>query len=146
MVAEELNLTEEESTEVDASKREFMKKFGKYAATAPLGMYLLMGPGASKAQASGSTCHRHGDFRIPKGNKCKIVKYKADGSMHHYTIEANTKRPFNNNRRFHVEVKVENGQKTISRITNARGKVKTLDTLTPFHRSMVEELLSMINC
>ncbi|WP_457595987.1 hypothetical protein [Hydrogenimonas sp.] len=40
--------------EVDEAKREFMTKFGKYAATAPLGMYLLMGPGASRAQASGS--------------------------------------------------------------------------------------------
>ncbi len=37
---------------VDEAKREFMKKFGKYAATAPVGMYLLMGAGASKAQAS----------------------------------------------------------------------------------------------
>ncbi len=45
--------------EVDEAKREFMIKYGKYAATAPLGMYLLMGPGASKAQASGSCRHRH---------------------------------------------------------------------------------------
>jgi len=46
--------------EVDEQKREFMKKFGTYAAAAPLGMYLLMGPGASKAQASAfvSTCYR----------------------------------------------------------------------------------------
>jgi len=41
-----------EKSEVDQTKREFMKKFGKYAAVAPVGMYLLMGPGASKAQAS----------------------------------------------------------------------------------------------
>ncbi len=41
-----------ERSEVDQTKREFMKKFGKYAAVAPVGMYLLMGPGASKAQAS----------------------------------------------------------------------------------------------
>ena len=36
----------------DEMKREFMKKFGKLAATAPVGMFMLMGPGASKAAAS----------------------------------------------------------------------------------------------
>ena len=46
--------------EVDEAKREFMIKYGKYAATAPLGMYLLMGPGASKAQASCSGGHHGG--------------------------------------------------------------------------------------
>ena len=45
--------------EIDEAKRDFMIKYGKFAATAPLGMYLLMGPGASKAQASGS-CGHHG--------------------------------------------------------------------------------------
>ena len=50
-MSEEMVRTEE-MAKVDEAKREFMKKFGKYAATAPLGMYLLMGPGASKAQAS----------------------------------------------------------------------------------------------
>gem|GEM_PF-4752710 len=40
---------------IDGVKREFMKKFGKYAATAPLGMYLLLGAGASKAQASSTS-------------------------------------------------------------------------------------------
>ncbi|BBG66318.1 hypothetical protein NNO_1615 [Hydrogenimonas sp.] len=44
---------------VDEAKREFMIKYGKFAASAPLGMYLLMGPGSSKAQASGS-CGHHG--------------------------------------------------------------------------------------
>ncbi len=42
--------------EVDAAKREFIKRFGKYAATAPMGMYLLMSPVSSHAQASGSSC------------------------------------------------------------------------------------------
>ncbi len=47
------NVTEiVDNEEVDQAKREFMKKFGKYAAVAPVGMYMLMGPGASKAQAS----------------------------------------------------------------------------------------------
>ena len=36
----------------DEMKREFMKKFGKLAAAAPVGMFMLMGPGASKAAAS----------------------------------------------------------------------------------------------
>ncbi len=49
-------------SEIDEAKRDFMIKYGKFAATAPLGMYLLMGPGASKAQASGS-CGRHGRHR-----------------------------------------------------------------------------------
>ncbi|WP_456452204.1 hypothetical protein [Hydrogenimonas sp.] len=64
-------LERQEVAEVDAAKRDFMKKFGKYAATAPLGMYLLMGPGASKAQASGSNCWPypgHGGFPWPGGN------------------------------------------------------------------------------
>ncbi len=33
-------------------RREFLEKFGKLAAVAPVGMFILMGPGASKAQAS----------------------------------------------------------------------------------------------
>lgn len=49
--------------EVDTKKREFMKKFGKYAATAPVGMYMLMTPSAS-AHASSSTHHK------PRGRKC----------------------------------------------------------------------------
>ncbi len=36
----------------DELRREFMKKFGRLAATVPAGMFLLMGPGASRAQAS----------------------------------------------------------------------------------------------
>ena len=36
----------------DEMKREFIKKFGKLAASAPVGMFMLMGPGASKAAAS----------------------------------------------------------------------------------------------
>ena len=52
--------------EIDEAKRDFMIKYGKFAATAPLGMYLLMGPGASKAQASGS-CGRHSHRRRRNG-------------------------------------------------------------------------------
>ena len=39
--------------EVDKTKRAFMKKFGTYAATAPLGMYILMTPSTS---AHASSC------------------------------------------------------------------------------------------
>ena len=74
----------EEMAEVDEAKREFMKKFGKYAATAPVGMYLLMSPTASKAQASGSTCHTGGVIKIH--GFCNVIKfntklyYWADGN------------------------------------------------------------------
>lgn len=43
---------ETEARTPDEMKREFMKKFGKLAATAPLGMFLLMGPYQSAAAAS----------------------------------------------------------------------------------------------
>jgi len=36
----------------DETKREFIKKFGKYAISAPSGMFLLMSLGTSKAHAS----------------------------------------------------------------------------------------------
>lgn len=57
-------------TEVDTTKREFMKKFGKYAATAPVGMYMLMTPSMSSAVSSGSRIPRNngwgnGDQRAP---------------------------------------------------------------------------------
>jgi hypothetical protein len=86
--------------EVDVTKREFMKKFGRYAATAPLGMYLLMGPGASKAQASGScvvngTFHHWGVDQDKNGNEWtvkaqnlssqKIHTFKTDGSTYYHT-------------------------------------------------------------
>jgi len=44
---------EKKSLEVDDTKRQFMKKFGGYAATAPVGMYMLMTPSSSAAQQSG---------------------------------------------------------------------------------------------
>ncbi len=56
--------------EIDEAKRSFIMKYGKFAATAPLGMYLLMGPGASRAQASGSCAHRR-PKRGGKGCGCK---------------------------------------------------------------------------
>jgi len=77
----------EETMEVDAAKRDFMKKFGKYAATAPLGMYLLMGPGASKAQASG-TCSTQGSFHV---QLCGggTVSYTASGTVSQTSIAVN---------------------------------------------------------
>lgn len=38
----------------DEKKREFMKKFGKYASSAPVAGFALMTLGASKAAASGN--------------------------------------------------------------------------------------------
>ena len=39
----------------DENKREFIKKFGKYAGTAPLAAILLMTAGTSKAHAGSDT-------------------------------------------------------------------------------------------
>ncbi len=44
-----------EKTLEQKQRREFLEKFGKLAAVAPVGMFVLMGPGASKAQASNET-------------------------------------------------------------------------------------------
>jgi len=44
--------TEEALTEANERRREFIKKFGTYAATAPLAMYVLMSPTRSAAAAS----------------------------------------------------------------------------------------------
>ncbi len=44
--------TEEQQAleEALATRREFTRKFGNYAASAPLGMYMLMSPRTSSAQ------------------------------------------------------------------------------------------------
>ena len=50
------NLSHEEITEIaDETKREFIKKFGKYAASAPLAGIVLMTVGTSKAHADSDT-------------------------------------------------------------------------------------------
>jgi len=51
------NIVEETNTEVENTRRNFIKKFGKYAATAPVGMYMLMTPSQSAAHSSGSSNH-----------------------------------------------------------------------------------------
>ncbi|WP_353663174.1 hypothetical protein [Hydrogenimonas sp. SS33] len=92
-----------ESQEVDETKREFMKKFGKYAATAPVGMYLLMGPGASRAQASGSTCHADGTVYW---GATKLGSYVADGTPNgNCHIEVETQYYG------HIHIEIENHQK-----------------------------------
>jgi hypothetical protein len=48
-------------SDVDSKKRDFMKKFGTYAATAPLGMYMLMTPSTSAAVQSGSSTRVKGN-------------------------------------------------------------------------------------
>ncbi len=52
-VNEKKELSQEELEQLaDETKREFIKKFGKYAVSAPSGMFLLMSLGTSKAHAS----------------------------------------------------------------------------------------------
>jgi len=46
---------EEIKKEADESKREFIKKFGKYASSAPLAAVILMTVGTSKAHAGSDT-------------------------------------------------------------------------------------------
>jgi len=51
---------------VDSTKREFMKKFGTYAATAPVGMYMLMTPSTSAhATSNQNNGWGNGDQRSP---------------------------------------------------------------------------------
>ncbi len=53
MSEKEKELSQEELEQLaDATKREFIKKFGRYAVSAPSGMFLLMSLGTSKAHAS----------------------------------------------------------------------------------------------
>lgn len=114
----------EEMGEVDEAKREFMKKFGKYAATAPVGMYLLMSPSASKAQASGSTTHCHGGGTVtwtPHWGRCHIkqyVHYEANGKPNgRCVIDLDTsfyrgdlRVVVKHKKRIHVKVKLPNGR------------------------------------
>lgn len=55
MKHEKIETEEQSLTEInevaDKTKREFIKKFGKFAATAPLGMFILMSAGTSRAHA-----------------------------------------------------------------------------------------------
>jgi len=48
------NLNTKKENLADAKKREFIKKFGKYAATAPLAGFALMTATSSKAAMSGT--------------------------------------------------------------------------------------------
>jgi len=69
-----------EEKAVDSTKREFMKKFGGYAATAPIGMYMLMTPNASAYCVSGTnrTPDRSRDVCKPNGTRRHIDVYKQD--------------------------------------------------------------------
>ena len=51
------------NNEVDAKKREFMKKFGTYAATVPVGMLMIMTPATS---AHASSCNNG----VGNGDQC----------------------------------------------------------------------------
>jgi len=54
-----------EELEIDSKKREFIKKFGSYAATAPIGMYMLMTPSTASAQSSSNNGWGNGDQSAP---------------------------------------------------------------------------------
>lgn len=45
------NTLEKIEKKADEQKREFIKKFGKFASSAPVGMFVLMTMGTSKAHA-----------------------------------------------------------------------------------------------
>ena len=76
-----------EVEDVDEAKREFMKKFGKYAATAPVGMYLLMGAGASRAQASTTiSCRTRGSTVSATLKDDQNIYVDIDHNNHHKEI------------------------------------------------------------
>ena len=73
----------------DSTKREFIKKFGGYAASAPLTGFILMAPGSSIAHAAScSTCPPYASRReqrqIFKNQRQdlrnKKASFKADGT------------------------------------------------------------------
>ncbi len=49
------NSIEKIEKKADEQKREFIKKFGKFATSAPVGMFVLMTMGSSKAHAGSDT-------------------------------------------------------------------------------------------
>ncbi len=52
----------------DELKRNFLKKFGNLVAVAPIGMFILMGPGASRANASSIDDDDTSNENGPKGS------------------------------------------------------------------------------
>lgn len=76
----------ENQKKVDNTKREFMKKFGAYAATAPVGMYMLMTPSAS-AHACSSHGTSFGGFKqkheFKPQKEFKIKKMKKEKHSKH---------------------------------------------------------------
>lgn len=73
-----------QQSDVDSKKRDFMKKFGSYAATAPLGMYMLMTPSTSAAVQSGSS------LRIKGNNGWGNGDQRAPGSSLYVNQAENT--------------------------------------------------------
>ena len=129
--------------DVDVQKREFMKRFGKYAASAPLGMYLLMGPGASKAQASGSTagcgCSCGGSMTGSFQFNNSPFGYQVDKIDGKVVVRTNYENYFSNG--FYYRVEIENGVKTTYYMdTNIQMPTASwLDTLT-------DDLLTFLGC
>ena len=124
----------EEMAEVDEAKREFMKKFGKYAATAPVGMYLLMSPTASKAQASGSSiqCHAEALLHWEQGCFFKVesyIHYEANGEREgNCDIEYSTWKEKDGNQFLQAEFRAEvKNKETVSvYVKGASGNYYTL--------------------
>ena len=72
-------LDEEIEQIADATKRDFIKKFGSYAASAPLAGYILMTPNAS-ARSNTSNINP-GPGRGNHNKKCKIGHFKMGGHI-----------------------------------------------------------------
>ena len=78
MSTEVNSVNAKQKIEVDAEKRAFMKKFGKYAAVG-VGMSVLMGPGVSTANAYdyiGTNANRRNKV------KAKIRKFHSNVKKH----------------------------------------------------------------
>jgi len=54
------NMDKEIVQEIDKNKRDFVKKFGTYAASAPLAAIMLMSPSTSQAVSSQGLAHGKG--------------------------------------------------------------------------------------
>ena len=54
----------------DETKREFMKKFGKYAASAPLAGFILMTPSSSQAWERPMGTHHNSSFKPNMPGRC----------------------------------------------------------------------------
>jgi len=138
--------------EVDAQKREFIKKFGKYAATAPLGMYLLMGPGASKAQASGSSCHTTGHICgcVYIRHKDKWVSKRIDFDATKYgdkvVVHANKAFQYNKGKVWKIVATDAQSGHEVLHIENPKHKARKYDNLADWKQDIIDQILDALGC